>query len=104
MNRITGVILSGGLYIYAIGYLVGPTVGWHFESAVLASGFAAWSVGSKIAAKITLALPFAFHSLNGVRHLAWDIGLGYGKLQVIRTGWFVVGLTALSSLYLTFGY
>jgi succinate dehydrogenase (ubiquinone) cytochrome b560 subunit len=103
-NRLTGIILSGALYLYAIGYLVGPTLGWHFESAVLASGFAAWSVGAKVATKLALASPFVFHSFNGLRHLAWDLGVGFGKQQVIRTGWFVVGLTAVGTLFLTFGY
>lgn len=103
-NRITGLILSGGLYIFGIGYLVGPTVGWHFESSVLAASFAAWPVAAKVLAKMTLAAPFAFHCLNGVRHLTWDMGLAFSKVQVARTGWFVVGLTALSTLYLTFGY
>ena len=72
------------------------------ESSVVAASFAAWPVALKALAKFTVALPFTFHTLNGLRHLAWDTGAGFAKQTVIRTGWFVVGLTALSSAYLAF--
>lgn len=103
-NRLTGIVLSGGLYIYAIGYLFAPTLGWHWESASLAAGFAAWGVAAKVAAKTFLAAPFAFHSLNGLRHLAWDVGVGMGKQQVTRSAQAAIVATAVSTLYLVFAY
>jgi succinate dehydrogenase (ubiquinone) cytochrome b560 subunit len=103
-NRITGVFLSGGLYVYLIGYLVGPTVGLHLEPTVLAASFAAWPVAAKVAAKAIVAAPFVFHTFNGVRHLVWDFGLALSKTTVARTGWTVVGITALGTLYLSLGY
>jgi succinate dehydrogenase (ubiquinone) cytochrome b560 subunit len=101
-HRLAGVLVSGGLYLYMMAYVVAPTLGWHIESSVLAASFAAWPVALKAAAKATVAFPFVFHSLNGLRHLAWDLGIGFAKQQVIRTGWFVIGLSAVSTAYLTF--
>ncbi|HTC17699.1 MAG TPA: succinate dehydrogenase, cytochrome b556 subunit, partial [Stellaceae bacterium] len=38
-----------------------------------------------------------YHLLNGIRHLAWDIGLGFELKTVYRSGWAVV----IGSLLLT---
>lgn len=100
LNRVTGSILSGGFYIFGAAYLVSPLFGWHLDSASLAAAFAAWPLAAKVLVKMTLAFPFTFHSLNGVRHLLWDVGAQLQNQQVIRTGWAVVGLSVLSSLYL----
>jgi succinate dehydrogenase (ubiquinone) cytochrome b560 subunit len=102
-NRITGAILSGGFYLFALGYLVAPVFGWHLESAVLAASFATWPIAAKVLAKMSLALPFTFHSFNGLRHLMWDVAKGITNQQVARTGWFVVGLSFVSAFYLAIG-
>jgi succinate dehydrogenase/fumarate reductase cytochrome b subunit len=31
---------------------------------------------AKVSAKVTLGLPFWYHSFNGIRHLSWDLGKG----------------------------
>ncbi|OCL02230.1 succinate dehydrogenase subunit C [Glonium stellatum] len=99
-HRITGLLLSGGLYIFGIAYLAAPVTGWHLETPSLVAAFGSLPFAAKVAAKMTMAFPFTFHSFNGVRHLVWDLGLGYATKTVIRTGWTVVGLSVLSSLYL----
>ena len=35
-------------------------------------------------------LAFYYHFSNGIRHLFWDIGMGYGLVQVTRSGWFTI--------------
>jgi succinate dehydrogenase (ubiquinone) cytochrome b560 subunit len=100
MNRLTGCILSGGFYLFGAAYLVSPLFGWQLDTASMAAAFASWPVIAQVAAKMSLAFPFAFHGLNGVRHLAWDLGYFLKNLQVIRTGWLVVGLSVVSSLAL----
>jgi succinate dehydrogenase / fumarate reductase, cytochrome b subunit len=40
----------------------------------------------------------AFHLLNGVRHLAWDIGYGFSVPVANRTGVLVVALSLLAAL------
>lgn len=47
-------------------------MGWHLDSASLAEAFGSLSEYSKFALKTAVALPFTFHSWNGVRHLIWD--------------------------------
>ena len=103
-NRITGVTLSGLFYLFGMGYLVAPAMGWHLESAVLAASFAAWPLAAKVFAKTLVALPFTFHSMNGIRHLVWDFGKMFTNKQVQQTGWTVVGLSVVSALYLAVGY
>lgn len=98
LNRITGSILSGGLYIFGALYAVAPVLGLSISSAGMAAAFAKWPVVLQVMAKMGVAAPFWFHNFNGVRHLVWDMGSQLGNMQVIRTGWVVVGLTALATV------
>ncbi|KAM0723884.1 hypothetical protein Q7P37_000874 [Cladosporium fusiforme] len=102
LNRVTGVALSGAFYAFGALYLVAPTIGWHLESSVIAASFAAWPLVLKVLAKMTVALPFTYHSLNGLRHLAWDTASMINNKQVQQTGWAVVGLSVVSALALAF--
>lgn len=100
LHRITGGILSGGLYIFGTAYLVGPLFGWHLDSTSMVAAFGAWPVLAKVATKAAIAFPFTFHSFNGLRHLSWDLRKGFANQQVIQTGWTVVGLSAITTLAL----
>merc|ERR1712137_886875 len=102
LNRITGITLSGSLYLFGIAYLIAPYTGWHMETQSMVAAVAAWPMAVKAGLKAFFAFPFFFHSFNGVRHLAWDMGVGMKNQQVIRTGWTAVGLTVAFSLYYTF--
>lgn len=64
----------------------------------MAATFAAWPLFAQIAAKLFVAFPFTFHSLNGVRHLVWDMGKEFKNKDVIRDGWAVVGVSVMSAL------
>ena len=61
----------------------------------MAAGFAKWPVLAKVGAKAVAAFPFVFHSLNSLRHLVWDMGMGFNLQSVWRSGWAVVGLTGV---------
>ena len=100
LNRITGSLLSGAFYSYFAVYLVGPVLGWNVGSMTLAASFGALPLLAKVAVKFGLALPFAFHSLNGIRHLIWDFGLQMKNKQVAFTGWLVIGLSVVGSMVL----
>jgi succinate dehydrogenase (ubiquinone) cytochrome b560 subunit len=102
LNRVTGITLSGSLYLFGIAYLIAPYTGWHMETQSMVAAVAAWPAAVKIGVKAFFAAPFFFHSLNGLRHLAWDVGVGFKNQQVIRTGWTVVALTAVGTLYYSF--
>jgi succinate dehydrogenase (ubiquinone) cytochrome b560 subunit len=99
---VTGVTLSGGLYIFAAAYLAAPLLGWHLESASMAAAVAAWPAAVKILGKFVIAMPFTFHSLNGIRHLTWDTGRELSNKAVQRTGWLVVGGTVVGSAILAY--
>ena len=52
--------------------------------------------------KFSIAWPFTYHLLNGVRHLVWDTGRELSNKGVQRTGWAVVGLSVVSAAGLAF--
>ena len=58
------------LYGFSIAYLFAPAT---FGSAHVVEVIAGLPEGLKYAGKAVLAAPFAFHSLNGLRHLSWDM-------------------------------
>ncbi|KAL8997749.1 MAG: hypothetical protein Q9169_003078 [Polycauliona sp. 2 TL-2023] len=96
-NRITGVALSGGFYLFGAAYLASPLLGWHLESSTIAASFAELPTAVKLLLKFGVALPFTYHSWNGIRHLVWDTGRQFSNKTVVRTGQFVIGLTIVSS-------
>lgn len=102
-NRITGVALAAGIYLYGIGYAIAPYAGLHLESATLAAGFAALPVAAKLAVKATVATPFVYHSINGLRHLTWDTARELSLKGVYRTGYAVLAASTLGAGYLIFG-
>jgi len=99
-HRITGIIASGGLYLFASAYLVSPIFGWNLDTASLVAAFGALPGWEKVSLKMLAALPVTFHSFNGMRHLLWDTGRGLSLKGVYATGYTVLGLTAVSSLAL----
>lgn len=42
----------------------------------------------------------AYHLLNGIRHLVWDLGFGYSLPAMRKSGWTVVLLSLALSFYL----
>jgi len=54
--------------------------------------------------QFAIAMPFTFHSVNGLRHLTWDLGKQFTNQQVIRTGWAAVGLSVASAFALATMY
>ena len=85
LHRLTGVALALGLL--ALSYWFVSLAGGEsaYESALRI-------VGSPIGMAVLVGWTFAFlyHLLNGVRHLFWDVGLGFGRPQRQASGWFAV--------------
>jgi succinate dehydrogenase (ubiquinone) cytochrome b560 subunit len=94
--------MSGGFYIFGAAYLASPLFGWHMDSASMAAAFGAWPLLLKLSAKFTAALPFTFHTINGLRHLTWDTGKTFNNATTIKTGWAVVGVTFVGAAGLAF--
>ncbi|EUC40410.1 hypothetical protein COCMIDRAFT_108905 [Bipolaris oryzae ATCC 44560] len=102
LQRITGLTLAGSFYLFGIAYLVAPYTGWHMDTTSMVAAVAAWPTAIKMGVKAFFAFPFFFHGFNGVRFLTWDTGIGFKNQYVIRTGWTVIGMTVVVSLYYTF--
>ncbi|KAI8373764.1 hypothetical protein BD560DRAFT_394311 [Blakeslea trispora] len=102
LHRITGAAAGGAFYLGALAYLAAPAFGVHVDTAAIISSAAAAPVAAKVLAKTAVAAPFVFHSLNGIRHLAWDACKLIDIKSVYTTGYAVIGGTAIGTLYLVF--
>jgi succinate dehydrogenase (ubiquinone) cytochrome b560 subunit len=48
-------------------------------------------------AKMICAFPLIYHYINGIRHLAWDVGYGYELKTQYKTGTIIVTAAILAS-------
>lgn len=93
VHRVTGMGLSLGTLLLAwwlIAAASGP------EAYQTFSGLAASPIGLLVLFGFTWAL--AFHLINGIRHLAWDIGFGFDVATARMTGWLVIVLSVLVAM------
>ena len=93
LHRISGVALSSGSLLL-VAWLV-----------AVARGPTAFATTTRFLSSIPLRLVLAgtliafwYHLFNGLRHLAWDAGLGFDKSATRKSGWAVVALTAFASI------
>jgi succinate dehydrogenase / fumarate reductase cytochrome b subunit len=85
LHRITGIALGGGtllLVYWLIAAAAGP------ESFATAQ----WAFSSWLGRLVLLGFTFSlfYHLCNGIRHMLWDIGWGFEKETMQRTGVAVV--------------
>jgi succinate dehydrogenase / fumarate reductase cytochrome b subunit len=93
LHRATGVALSAGAFLlvaWLIALMRGPEVYATFAACV----------GSLLGRLVLAAFVFAlvFHLLNGIRHLAWDAGVGFSIPGLYKGGYIVAALTAVITL------
>lgn len=94
LHRLTGVALSLG--ILALAYWLMALAGGE-DSYAAAMRVYASPVG--LVAMFGWTFSFMYHLLNGIRHLFWDAGYGFGRNQRHASGWVAV----LGALALTLG-
>jgi len=90
IHRATGVGLAGGLLVltwWLVAAANGP------ESYDFFVGLAATALGQLVLFGFAWAL--AYHLVNGIRHLAWDLGYGFAVKTADRTGILVFVLSLL---------
>jgi succinate dehydrogenase / fumarate reductase cytochrome b subunit len=85
LHRITGLLLSLGAVALA-AWLIAAATSEAAYAAVAAVVGAPWFKAPLAA----WAFCFFYHLANGIRHLAWDAGLGFEKSRIRATGWTVV--------------
>lgn len=97
-HRGTGIALTGYAAIFAVSALTctnGPDA---IISAIQGLNLGAASLA---VLKITLAFPFAFHTVNGVRHLFWDLGKFLSIKEVYTTGYAMLVASTILAIALT---
>lgn len=93
LHRLTGVALAFGLVLFAwwLGSAAyGPE---SFDTAQALMG--SW-VGRLLLFGWSVAL--FYHLSNGIRHLAWDFGYGFGNQQITKSGYAVLVSTLVLTL------
>ena len=94
LHRATGVALSVGS-ILIVAWLAALAAGP--ETFATAQAVAGSPVGLLVLFGWSVAL--FYHLCNGIRHLFWDIGMGFEKAQARRSGWMaLVGTAVLTAL------
>jgi succinate dehydrogenase / fumarate reductase cytochrome b subunit len=92
LHRATGVALTAGLLVL-VYWLVALASGPQAYADVHAFYAGAWF-------KVPLvgwAFCFFYHLCNGIRHLFWDAGWGFGHAQIRASGWTVVVAALLAT-------
>jgi succinate dehydrogenase / fumarate reductase, cytochrome b subunit len=85
LHRLTGIALAFGLL--ALCYWLISLASGEDSFRAAERAFAS-PVG--IACLVGWTFAFLFHLLNGVRHLFWDVGLGFERRQRHASGWLAV--------------
>lgn len=94
LHRATGIALSVGS-ILIVAWLAALAAGP--ETFATAQAVAGSPVGLLVLFGWSVAL--FYHLCNGIRHLFWDIGMGFEKAQARRSGWMaLVGTAVLTAL------
>jgi succinate dehydrogenase / fumarate reductase, cytochrome b subunit len=92
VHRMTGVGLAGGILVLAVWLWAvsnGP------ESYEQFCDLVATPLGQLFLFGFTWAL--AYHLINGIRHLAWDLGYGFERQTANKTGLLVFALSLVLS-------
>ena len=92
-HRATGIALSAGLVLlvyWLMSLAAGP------EAYASAQALLGSLVGRVVMFAFTVSL--FYHLCNGIRHLFWDVGLGFELDSVYRSGYAVVAAALVLSV------
>lgn len=92
-HRLSGLFQSAGLLLLAYWLLAAASGAQAYAAA---AQFFAHPLTQLLLAAWLVA--FWYHFFAGLRHLAWDAGLGFDKRIARRSGQLAVALAALASL------
>ena len=97
LHRMTGLMLSIGLLVFCCWFVALATGAESFAGVQMLYASAWFKLPL-----IGWAFCFFFHLGNGVRHLFWDLGLGFDKSRIQATGWAVVIFAFAATLLYAF--
>ncbi len=95
LHRATGVALSVGLIALVVWL---QSIAFGTGSYEVVAGWMDTIIGKL--ALLGWSFAFFLHLANGIRHLFWDVGIGFEMRQANASAWFVVVATVL----MTAGY
>lgn len=95
LHRMTGVALSVGLIAFVLWL---GSIAFGAGAYAVVAGFFDTIIGMLLL--LGWSFSFFFHLANGIRHLFWDVGIGFELRQANASAWFVVVATVL----MTTGY
>ncbi|CAF0988294.1 unnamed protein product [Rotaria sordida] len=95
-HRFTGVVLNGMLY--TAGPLAFLATGHSAEilNYINSMDIPSWFI---LSVKLFIAWPLSYHAINGIRHLAWDMGKGFENYTKITA--IVVILSFITAIGIT---
>ena len=100
-HRLTGLALlvfapMVSVFIFLLAFM--PSVARDCVGLVLT--FASYDWGAVFLFLLALAGVWSlfFHLFNGLRHLLWDMGWGFGLTQAMISGWLVLIATSAASV------
>ena len=94
-HRACGVALASGTALVAAWLFAVASGGVVYDVAMCAIDHV---IGRIVLFGYSVAL--IYHALNGIRHLAWDLGIGFGLREVYLSGGLVLVLTTLLTAFL----
>ena len=91
---VVGIAAYGSLARWLVA-IAGGSAAYEAAAAILGSGwlkigYAGWS------------FCFFYHLANGIRHLAWDVGLGFEMNQINASGWLVLIVASVATAAFVF--
>ena len=92
LHRVTGIGLYLGAFVlmaWALSLAAGP------EAYQTFAALAGSAIGRLVLFGFTLSA--FYHLANGVRHLVWDVGLGFRPKTATDTAWVVIGVAIAAS-------
>lgn len=93
-HRITGLGASAVLYAGGIGALFCTSTSFPEIIQMIQNNVPHFII---IATKSAIGGSLIYHTLNGVRHLIWDVGYGFQLKHLYLSGYIVVVLTAIGT-------
>jgi succinate dehydrogenase / fumarate reductase cytochrome b subunit len=82
LHRLSGAVLALGMFAltYWLASVANGAAAYAAAAGLFASPFGELALFGWI-------LAFFYHLLNGVRHLGWDVGVGFERSQRRASGW-----------------